>query len=92
MARVARGVGRGIIFVFGAGFGILGAMVVGSWPGGAPLLIVWLEILTLAGLALAAPVCWYFALHTEAGDRWTVGYVLAWATWLAVELLGAAIF
>jgi hypothetical protein len=92
VSKVARGIGRGAVFVIGAGFGLLAALVFGSWPGGTPPVVTLLEILSVLALALAAPVCWYFAVHGEAGDRWTLAYVLTWVAWFVVLLLSVAIF
>ncbi|MGH9225829.1 MAG: hypothetical protein ACRD2W_19045 [Acidimicrobiales bacterium] len=41
---------------------------------------------------MAGPVCWYLAAHTEAGDRWTLAYFLAWVGWFVLGSLAVAIF
>lgn len=92
MGRTARAVGRGVVFVVGAVFGYLTATVLASYPGGGPQAVIYLQIYSPLALAVMAPICWYFAVRGAAGDRWTIGYLLAWATWFAVLLLAVAIF
>lgn len=79
--RVFRSVARGVVFVVGALFGYLMAQGFASFPGGAPRVVVHLRIYGTLALTVAAPVCWYFAVRGKAGDRWTLGYLAAWALW-----------
>lgn len=85
-------IARGIVFILGGLFGLLFAMTSNSFPGGNPRIVTDLILATLIGLALAAPVCWYFAVKGESGDRWTLGYVLAWVAWFGSAFLLALIF
>lgn len=83
---------RGIVFVSGGLFGLLFAMASNALPGGNPRIVTDLIIATLLGLALAAPVCWYFAVKGESGDRWTIGYALAWVLWFGCAFLLTLMF
>lgn len=89
---IARGIVRGVVFVIGGLFGLLLAMTSNSYPGGNPRIVTDLILITVLGLALAAPVCWYFAVRGESGDRWTIGYVLAWVLWVGGAFLLTLVF
>jgi hypothetical protein len=78
--------------VVGGAFGLLFAMASNSLPGGNPRIVTDMIIATLLGLALAAPICWYFAVKGESGDRWTIGYVSAWAIWVGGGFLLTLMF
>lgn len=67
-------------------------MTSNSYPGGNPRIVTDLILVTVLGLALAAPVCWYFAVRGESGDRWTIGYVLAWVLWFSSAFLLTLMF
>ena len=85
-------VGRGVIFVIGAVFGYVIAQGFASFPGGGPRAVVNLRIYSPLVLALASPVCWYFAERGRGGDRWTLAYVGAWAIWFAALYLAVLVF
>ena len=67
-------------------------MVFTSYPGNEPVAVSQLKISGTLLLGLAGPVCWYLAAHAEAGDRWTLGYFLAWVGWFVFGSLAVAIF
>lgn len=85
-------VGRGVIFVLGAVFGFVIAQGLASFSGDGPRAVVNLRIYSPLVLALASPACWYFALRHQAGDRWTLAYVGAWAIWFAALYLAVLVF
>ena len=76
------------MFVAGALWGVASSLV----SGGGPSWVAALSMLSTFGLALAAPVCWWFAVRGQAGDRWTLGYLVAWSVWFAVLILAVIIF
>lgn len=91
--RVLCSVGRAIVFVVGAVFGYLTASVISYYGGGSgPLVVIYLRIYSPLVLALAAPICWYFAVRGKAGDRWTLGYIGAWVAWYGIGVLATLIF
>lgn len=47
--------------------------------------------LLTAGLAPAALVCWVVASVGPGGDRWTLGYVVAWG-WVILVMPGIPSF
>lgn len=63
---------RGVLFVPAALLALVTAANVGYF--GANIVLV----LLMAALIPAALVCWVAASGGKAGDRWTVGYVVAW--------------
>lgn len=72
---------RGFLFV-PAGTVALGvAATIGYFGANAVL------VLLTAGLAPAAVVCWAMASVGPGGDRWTVGYVVAWG-WVILVMPG----
>lgn len=93
--RAARGLvalARVLVFILGAAWGVLAAMLFAAFPGDAPAAVSQFKIWSTLLLGLAGPVCWYRAAHTEAGDRWTLGYFLAWVAWFAFEGIAVAVF
>lgn len=82
---------RAVLFLAGMLFGYLFAVGVASYPGGSPA-VAYVMIFTFLALGLAAPVCWFFAEVRHRGDRWTLGYVGAWALWFAVAYLAVWLF
>ena len=93
--RPARGLvalARVIVFVLGAVWGVLAAMVFTSFPGNEPVAVSQLKIWGTLLLGVAGAVCWYLAAHTEAGDRWTLAYILTWIGWFVLGSLAVAIF
>ncbi|CAA9219840.1 MAG: hypothetical protein AVDCRST_MAG10-614 [uncultured Acidimicrobiales bacterium] len=91
-ARGARAVGRIIVFILGTVWGVLAAMILTSYPVNGPAAVRHFAIWSTLLLGLAGPVCWYLAAHTEVGDRWTLGYFLAWVGWFVLGSLPEAIF
>jgi hypothetical protein len=85
-------IGRGVIFILGAILGYLLAQGLASFPGDGPRAVVNLRIYSPLVLALAAPVCWYLAVRGQAGDRWTLAYIGAWAVWFSVLYLAVLVF
>lgn len=83
---------RGLVFVVGGLSGLLFAMSANSYPGGAPAILVDLELIILLGLSVGAIVCWIFAVRGRAGDLWTLCYALAWAGLIAITILATLIF
>ena len=90
-AEVLQGLLRGVVFVVGAVFGYLYAVLFASYPAGGPRFVAYAAILAPLALALAAPVCWFFA-ETRAAARWTLRYVGAWGLWFAVNSLAVWMF
>ena len=84
--------GRVLLFVLGTVWGVLSAMVFVSYPGNEPAVVSQLKIWSTLLLGLGGPGFWYLAAHTEAGDRWTLAYLLAWIGWFVVGSLAVAIF
>lgn len=83
---------RAIVFPVGAVFGILFAMAFTSYPGGNAGVVNGLIVAYVLGLGLTAPVCWYFAARAMSGDRWTVGYIVAWMLFFGGGFLLTLIF
>jgi hypothetical protein len=67
-------------------------MILTSYPVNGPAAVRQFAIWSTLLLGLAGPVCWYLAAHTEVGDRWTLGYFLAWVGWFVLGSLPEAIF
>ncbi len=63
---------RGVLFVPAALLALLTAANVGYFGGNLVL------VLLMVGLVPAAIVSWVLASGSKAGDRWTLGYVVAW--------------
>jgi hypothetical protein len=91
-ARGTRALGRVLVFVLGTVWGVLAAMIFASYPGSEPAAVTHLMIWSTLLLGLAGPVFWYLAAHTEASDRWTLAYLLAWVGWFVLSSLAVAIF
>ena len=91
-ARGLVALARVIVFVLGSVWGVLAAMLFAAFPGNAPAAVSQFKIWGTLLLGLAGPVCWYRAAHTEAGDRWTLAYFLAWVAWFVIEGLAVAVF
>lgn len=84
--------GRALLFILAPLWGVLQAMVMASFPGNEPAVVTHFKIWSTLLLALAGPVFWYLAAHTEVGDRWTLAYLLAWVGWLLIGSLAVVIF
>ena len=63
---------RGFLFAPAALLALVTAANVGYFGGNLVLVIL------MVALIPAALVCWVLASEGDAGDRWTVGYVVAW--------------
>lgn len=83
---------RVVVYTLGTLWGVLAAMVFTSYPGNEPAAVSAFKVLSTLVLGLAGPVFWYLAAHTEAGDRWTLAYLMAWVGWFALGSLAVAIF
>lgn len=82
---------RPVVYLIGGALGVAYALLLGSFPvAQSPVARYGLILLVLA-LALAAPVCWWLSHVSEARDRWTAAYVLAWAAFFGVGYLAVLI-
>jgi hypothetical protein len=84
--------GRAIVFTLGTVWGVLAAMALTSYPGNEPVAVSQFKIWSTLLLGLAGPGAWYLATHSEAGDRWTLAYLLAWVGWFSLGSLAVAVF
>lgn len=83
--------GRSVVFVVGGIAGYLVAGVTGAFLITDNPFLWYSAVLTPLALALAAPVCWYFTFRGKAGDRWMLGYVLAWVAFISANYLAVLI-
>ena len=82
---------RVVVFVLGTVWGMLAALLFAAFRGNAPAAVSQFRIWGTLLLGLAGPVCWYLAAHSELGDRWTLGYFLAWVAWFVFGSLAVAV-
>ncbi|MCA1702430.1 MAG: hypothetical protein LC808_03845 [Actinobacteria bacterium] len=81
---------RALVFFIGGVTALLYAVVLNSfWTNQWALRVV--EIIAFLGLALAAPVCFCLATFGSKGDRWTIGYVIAWLAYIATYCAAALV-
>jgi hypothetical protein len=83
MTRTLLAVIRSVVFLLGLLFGLLYSMALGAASAGAQFVGVFGGL----GLAIAAPLCWWAAARSKAGDRITLMYVLAWMLMIAAMSL-----
>jgi hypothetical protein len=82
---------RPVIYLLGAGLGVAYALLLGSFPVAESPVARYGLILVVLALALAAPICWWLSHVTEARDRWTAAYVLAWVAFIGIGYLATLI-
>jgi hypothetical protein len=82
-ARTLLAVIRSVVFLLGLLFGLLYSMVLGVASAAAQFVGVFGGL----GLAIAAPLCWWAATRTKAGDRITIMYFVAWMFMIAASSL-----
>jgi hypothetical protein len=83
-----RVVGRLIVFVSGGIAALAGLLVRGRYEY---RIVEYAESIVLVGLVLATPVFFCLATFGQAGDRWTVRYLLAWLGYIIALCVGGFI-
>jgi hypothetical protein len=83
MAGTLLAVIRSVVFLLGLLFGLLYSMLIGLASAAAQFVGVFGGL----GLAIAAPLCWSAATRSNAGDRITLMYVVAWIFMIAAMSL-----
>lgn len=78
-----RHLSRVIVFLPGMLLGLSISANTSYFGGGSTMAKLSLIYIPLA-LCLSAPVCWILAARTESRDRWTIGYAIAWVSFLTV--------
>jgi hypothetical protein len=90
---VAWAVLRPLIFIpgfsFGMVFGVNAALFGG---GGGPMMLRVASVLVPLLLCLGAPASWVLSAKTEAGDQWTMGYVVSWLVFIGTTVTLVKIF
>ncbi len=89
--RALLGTGRALVYLMGAAAGYLFSTEANSFGGRDTSLGRYSLIFLPLILMVAAPVCWYLSVRTRGGDRWTVGYVSAWAAFIGGMYLAVLI-
>lgn len=89
--RASAGTGRALLYLTGGAAGLGFSAAANSFGGGdrslGRYLLIYLPLVLTAG----APACWFLSVQARSGDRWTVGYVAAWATFIAGVYLAVLI-
>lgn len=90
---VASAVARAVVFTAGLFFGLLMSATAGYFGGGGGPSVVRLAVVFVPlAMGLAAVPAWVLAVKSEAGDRWTIGYLVAWLVYVGVSSLLVWIF
>ena len=91
--RVAWAVARAVVFIAGLFFGLLFSATAGYYGGGGgPTVVRLTRVFVPLAMGLAAAPVWVLTARSKAGDRWTVGYVVAWSVFLGIGYLLVWIF